>query len=436
MRRVHDARAEAAARGEIARRDILTRHDPKTAGAAITRRLDEIRAAHRTAGSPPDSPTDPMSKMTQSASHSSDQVLAALERATSLLTPTPSVAPGRRFRRSLLMAQDFLFRTLRPFWFQQRQAQTLLVDSIRHLTAASAASARHQQDQRAAMAGVWTAIHSLENTSDHDRVAELEARAGALAAEVQRLNMELAAARAGAAELSERLYPRPYMQNPAEFQDVDENGQPRPGYRRGTGAADLYLGFENIFRGSELLIRDRFRRYLPLLSRHDHVVDIGSGRGELLDLLREANIRATGVDVDEGMVRSSRGKGHTVEHTDALSYLRAQEDGSLSAIVAAQLVEHLTYEDLLEFIRLSGARLKAGGQLIFETVNPHALEAYKTFWVDLTHQRPIFPEVALAWCRLLGFEEAYVWYPNGAGDLERDRRNTGEYAVVATRVPH
>ena len=60
----------------------------------------------------------------------------------------------------------------------------------------------------------------------------------------------------------------------------------------------------------------------------------------------------------------------------------------------------------MSFLKLSRAKLKPGGRLIFETVNPHALEAFKTFWTDLTHQRPIFPEVALAWCWLLGFDRA------------------------------
>ncbi len=70
--------------------------------------------------------------------------------------------------------------------------------------------------------------------------------------------------------------------------------------------------------------------------------------------------------------------------------------------------------------------------LIAETVNPHALEAFKTFYTDLTHERPIFPEVALALSQLAGFEEGYVMFPLGTGELEADRQARGEYAVVAT----
>ena len=108
-------------------------------------------------------------------------------------------------------------------------------------------------------------------------------------------------------------------------------------------------------------------------------------------------------------------------------------DVSVPAIFAAQVVEHLAYDDLIAFLELSRAKLKPGGRLIFETVNPHALEAFKTFWTDLTHQRPIFPEVALVWCWLLGFERAHVLFPHGGNDLDRDLTTQGDYGIVATK---
>jgi hypothetical protein len=37
----------------------------------------------------------------------------------------------------------------------------------------------------------------------------------------------------------------------------------------------------------------------------------------------------------------------------------------------------------------------------------------------------------LALCRLTGFAGAYVWYPQGTGDPERDRVEQLDYAVIA-----
>ncbi len=66
-----------------------------------------------------------------------------------------------------------------------------------------------------------------------------------------------------------------------------------------------------------------------------------------------------------------------------------------------------------------------------ETVNPHAPQALKHFWIDPTHQHPLFPEVVVGLCRLTGFAEAYIWYPHGSGDPDRDRLDQLDYAVVA-----
>jgi hypothetical protein len=248
------------------------------------------------------------------------------------------------------------------------------------------------------------------------------------------LTSQLAAVTTSNATLQQRLYAAPYMDDPDRFRFTDGSGRSVLGFqsRRGLGR-DTYLAFEDIFRGPEPFIQERFRVYLPILKSHARVIEIACGRGELLDVLSEAGVPACGVDVDEAMVRRCRAKGHAVEKRDALSFLREQADGSLPAIFTAQFVEHLSYPDLMSFLELSRAKLKAGGQLVFETVNPHSLEAFKTFWTDLTHQRPIFPEVAVALCWLVDFDQAYVFFPNGSGDAQQDRTSQGEYSVVATK---
>jgi hypothetical protein len=70
--------------------------------------------------------------------------------------------------------------------------------------------------------------------------------------------------------------------------------------------------------------------------------------------------------------------------------------------------------------------VRPGGTVILETVNPHSLEAFKTFYTDLTHQRPIFPEVALALIELAGFTRAHVVFPLGTGPLIENRQTQGD----------
>jgi SAM-dependent methyltransferase/glycosyltransferase involved in cell wall biosynthesis len=199
-------------------------------------------------------------------------------------------------------------------------------------------------------------------------------------------------------------------------------------------ASDQHREFEDLFRGEEAFVAQRQQSYLGLIDGQSPVIDLGCGRGEFLDLLAETNVDAVGVDSDAGMVSRCREKGHSdVVHDDAIAYLRSLGDGSAGTIFSAQLIEHLPYSDLMSLFEIAAQKLRPGGLLIAETVNPHSAQALKAFWVDPTHHHPLFPEVMLAIARSAGFGSAFVFHPNGRSDFEADRFREGEYAVVARR---
>jgi SAM-dependent methyltransferase len=204
------------------------------------------------------------------------------------------------------------------------------------------------------------------------------------------------------------------------------------GYRDGSATEPGYRGFEQAFRGPEERVRERQKVFLDLIDGHAPVLDAGCGRGEFLELLRERGVTAVGVDSDADMVERCREKGlDNVELASAGDYLERQPDASLGAIFSAQVIEHMPYDELRRFLELARAKLRSGGLLVAETVNPHAPHALKTFWVDPTHRHPVFPEVALVLCKLAGFASAYVFHPLGVGHVEDDRYRESEYAVVA-----
>ena len=240
------------------------------------------------------------------------------------------------------------------------------------------------------------------------------------------------------ADVAEASRALPYMEGePLGSFDAPHVGQVI-GYRSdsGDGAAEFpYREFESVFRGSEERIATAQRPYLDLLEGRGPVLDVGCGRGEFLDLLRDNGIPALGVDLDQGMVERCREKGHSeVELGEAVAYLEDREDNSLGAIFSAQLIEHLPRLELERFFELAAQKLEPGGLFIAETVNPHCARALKAFWLDLTHQHPIFPEVALMLCRIAGFPEAYVFHPLGGGDATKDRFTQDAYAVVGTKA--
>jgi SAM-dependent methyltransferase len=211
------------------------------------------------------------------------------------------------------------------------------------------------------------------------------------------------------------------------------DGTPVIGYRAPTGHNDGYRGFEDVFRGSEAEIRRRMQIYLPLLCAHSPVLELGCGRGELLELLREAGAPARGVDIDPSMVRRSREKVLDVTEGDALGYLAKEPDASAGAVFSAQLVEHLRTEDLVAVFATARRVLRPGGVFVAETVNPHCPAARKNFWLDPTHQRPLFPETLVVLCRQAGYAKAEVSFPGGTGALEDDLLAVPDYALVAVR---
>jgi len=224
----------------------------------------------------------------------------------------------------------------------------------------------------------------------------------------------------------------PFVDIPGNLHTTNVSGLPAIGFKAGTfGSGADYVDFERAFRGSEERIAGLLARYVPLLAGRDPVLDLGSGRGEVLDLCRDAGITAYGVDIDPDMVEHSRSKGHDVVEGDAIEYLQSLDSGVLGAIVSIQVVEHIAPEEIQSLFREIVRVLRPGGLLIAETINPHSLQAMKTFWVDLTHRHPLFPEVLTVAAGIAGFDEAIVVFPHGTGYLERDRRICTEYALVA-----
>jgi SAM-dependent methyltransferase len=192
-----------------------------------------------------------------------------------------------------------------------------------------------------------------------------------------------------------------------------------------------YAGFEDIFRGPAERVTDLQRPYLPLVADHQPVLDLGCGRGEFLALLAVEGIAGSGVDSNPGMVDRCRAQGLPAVLGNGLDHLAGLDDGSLGTVFCAQVIEHLDLNDLHRLLELSLRKLTPGGLLIAETVNPHNVAAMKTFWVDVTHRHPIFPETALALCAAAGFAPAYVFAP-GHASFERGRYASTSYAVVAT----
>jgi len=166
-----------------------------------------------------------------------------------------------------------------------------------------------------------------------------------------------------------------------------------------------YLLFEDQFRGSQDAIKHRQETFLPYFVNSSNVLDIGCGRGEFLELLKENNIGSRGVEIDAVMVASCRARMLEVQQMDAVTYLKTLDDGSLDGIFIDQVVEHLEPRYLIHLLSLCYQKLKPESTIIIETVNPLSFYSFANFYIDISHKRPVHPETLQYLMSAAGFRE-------------------------------
>ena len=140
---------------------------------------------------------------------------------------------------------------------------------------------------------------------------------------------------------------------------------------KSSGVAEInYLSFENQFRGSREDISERQKKFIRYFTSCNNVIDIGCGRGEFLELMREQGIGSRGIDIDKDMVEFCRLKGLEVEMADAVTFLEYLKDQSLDGIFIDQVVEHLEPAYLVKMLGLCYQKMREGHYIVIETVNP------------------------------------------------------------------
>ena len=180
------------------------------------------------------------------------------------------------------------------------------------------------------------------------------------------------------------------------------------------------MGFEDQFRGSREVIRGRLESYLPLFEGTSDVLDVGCGRGEFLDLLAARGIAAKGIDLNHEMAEGCRARGLDVSEADAVTYLAALPDGSLGGLFSAQVVEHLEPQYLLQFLELAGHKLRPGGRLVLETMNPACWVAFFESYIrDITHVRPLHPDTLKYLLIASGFTSAAIEFRSPVPQQDR-----------------
>ncbi len=196
-----------------------------------------------------------------------------------------------------------------------------------------------------------------------------------------------------------------------------------------------YFLFEYAYRGAREDIRDRQTFLIEQFLGKGNILDIGCGRGELLELLKERFIPAYGIDLDRDNVLFCQEQGLEALHEDAFDYLPKVPRASLGGVYLGQVIEHMPPKQILKLAHLCYRVLKPGGIFIADTVNPQCLTALGWFWKDPTHVAPVPKDLALFILDQAGFVrcQAYDQSPVPSyGRLESLSPQPGDTPEVRT----
>jgi len=250
----------------------------------------------------------------------------------------------------------------------------------------------------------------------HEQARALESTIGLLQQQVSVLKRESARGPREAPEGSEAEPSRRALARgggaPRALNDADSSRD-----RETRLNAYKYLGFEREFRGSPEEIRRRLAAYCPYFEGASDVLDVGCGRGEFLELLRERGISGRGLEINHEMVEVCRARGLDIVEGDVVSYLAGLADGALGGLFAGQVVEHLEPDYLMRFLELAYHKLRPGSKIILETINVDSWSAFfGPYLRDITHVRPLPPETLLFLLRASGFQRVETRTSSPMGD--------------------
>lgn len=123
-------------------------------------------------------------------------------------------------------------------------------------------------------------------------------------------------------------------------------------------------------------------------NKNAHIVDLGCGHGTLVHFAHKAGYSNTsGVDVSGQQVELAHSLGiKNIKQGDLMNTLQSMPAGSVDVVVAFDVIEHFTKDELIDFIDAVHRVLKADGRWIIHAPNGDSPFFGAVRYGDFTHE--------------------------------------------------
>lgn len=145
------------------------------------------------------------------------------------------------------------------------------------------------------------------------------------------------------------------------------------------------------------------RDWLPA-GKNAAIADLACGGGNLLYYLKKRGYtKIHGVDLSPPQVRLARQVVPDVEEASLFDFLGEHPD-AFDLITGLDIIEHLTKDDVLDFLDLCHGALRPGGRLVLQTPNAETPWGSALRYADFTHEVSFTPGCLARLLCLCGFQ--------------------------------
>lgn len=193
----------------------------------------------------------------------------------------------------------------------------------------------------------------------------------------------------------------------------------------------------SFFAGRAAYLEKAIRRHFPS-DRQARIIDLGCGHGTFLYFLKRAGYsNIVGVDVSAEQIQQARALGIPEAVEGQLDdFLVRTASGSVDAVIAFDIFEHLDPEQLFATLDEIYRVLKLGGRVILHVPNAEGIYGMRIRYGDFTHEQAFTANSLRQVTRTAGFTrfEAFEDKPIPHGIFSIARRVIWDCGTLPHRL--